>query len=199
MSKRSTLRVHTDMRCLFLDRIDQLKKLSELNVTALRQFLPFRHIAGSSGGSHQSNTECVLIIYLYCGRQLHSSLPGTLVHCDPFGISPPNICQDESIPSMPSISGPHAKRRVRSLSPKKNSCFDHMEPIHRDKTGPRAGGQFSPLLDASTSGGDIAGEGKCGREGLAGGNGPLSEPLQCSGEFAEAKSEAKDARALRPG
>lgn len=100
---------------------------------------------------------------------------------------------------MPSIDGTHAKRRVRSLSPKKNSCFDHMEPIHRDKIGARAGGQFSPLLDAGTSGGDIAAEGKCGREGLASGNGRLGEPLQRAGEFADAKSQAKDARALRPG
>lgn len=83
-----------------------------------------------------------------------------------------------------------------------------MEPIHPDKTGTRTGGQFSPLLDAKEegsrrgagmSGRDNAGEGKSGREGTVGGHGRLSEPLERSGNFAEAKSEAKDARASRPG
>ena len=83
-----------------------------------------------------------------------------------------------------------------------------MEPIHPDKIGTRASGQYSILLDAKEegsrrgeriSGGENAGEGKCGRDGIPGGHGRLVEPLQCSGGFAEAKSEAKDARTSRPG
>lgn len=86
------------------------------------------------------------------------------------------------------------------------SAIDRMEPIHpeRIKNRPAVGGKISPLIDAkevegTMLNGDNAGEGKFGSEVVADGHARIRGSQQRDRDFAEAKSEAKDARAVRPG